>query len=200
MTLAELRTADNRDAAMVKRATPIARRTTVAAEPATPTDVAVEYLLEAERSHGVRAWKIGEDWAAVLALRSTSLAEYARGEFVAELGRNLQRERLARGMSQEHLAYASGLSWYTYQKYEKGESRPRCYGESVAFERARVGAGLRCWHSCPRTGPTFPPAERPNTGGVEREKQLPVEGRAQRRLARIGGSPLIVQRNAHLTQ
>ena len=47
-----------------------------------------------------------------------------RGEFVAEFGRNLQRERLAKGMSQEHLAYVSGLSRYTYQKYEKGESRP----------------------------------------------------------------------------
>ena len=44
--------------------------------------------------------------------------------FVAELGRNLQRERLARGLSQEKIAYAAGLSRYTYQKYEKGESRP----------------------------------------------------------------------------
>jgi transcriptional regulator with XRE-family HTH domain len=45
-------------------------------------------------------------------------------EFVAELGRNLQRVRLAQGLSQERVAYAAGLSRYTYQKYEKGESRP----------------------------------------------------------------------------
>jgi transcriptional regulator with XRE-family HTH domain len=45
-------------------------------------------------------------------------------EFVAELGRNLQRERVSRGFSQERIAYSAGLSRYTYQKYEKGESRP----------------------------------------------------------------------------
>ena len=44
--------------------------------------------------------------------------------FVAELGQNLQRIRADRGLSQEHVAYTAGLSRYTYQKYEKGESRP----------------------------------------------------------------------------
>lgn len=46
-------------------------------------------------------------------------AEYAR-----ELGLNLQRLRAERGMSQERVAHLAGLSAYTYQKYEKGESRP----------------------------------------------------------------------------
>lgn len=32
------------------------------------------------------------------------------------------RERV--GLSQEEVAYRSGLTRYTYQKYEKGESRP----------------------------------------------------------------------------
>ena len=48
--------------------------------------------------------------------------EWAR--FSSELGRNLHKLRVARGMSQEDLAYAAGLSRYTYQKFEKGESRP----------------------------------------------------------------------------
>ncbi|SMQ71897.1 helix-turn-helix transcriptional regulator [Agreia sp. VKM Ac-1783] len=45
-------------------------------------------------------------------------------EFAALLGTNLHRLRLERGLSQEQLAYAAGLSRYTYQKFEKGESMP----------------------------------------------------------------------------
>ncbi len=37
---------------------------------------------------------------------------------------SLQRERLRLGLSQEDVAYRAGLSRFTYQKYEKGESRP----------------------------------------------------------------------------
>ena len=37
---------------------------------------------------------------------------------------NLQRLRHERGLSQEDVAYRSGLTRYTYQKYEKGESKP----------------------------------------------------------------------------
>lgn len=40
------------------------------------------------------------------------------------MGGNLQRHRLERGYSQERVAYEAGLSRYTYQKLEKGESRP----------------------------------------------------------------------------
>lgn len=36
----------------------------------------------------------------------------------------MQRVRMLRGFSQERVAYHAGLSRYTYQKLEKGESRP----------------------------------------------------------------------------
>ena len=41
-----------------------------------------------------------------------------------QLGLRLQRARIAKGLSQESLAHAAGISTYTYQKFEKGESRP----------------------------------------------------------------------------
>ncbi|MFT4189413.1 MAG: helix-turn-helix transcriptional regulator [Aeromicrobium sp.] len=44
--------------------------------------------------------------------------------FARELGHNLLRTRTARGMSQERLAHEAGIAAYTYQKFEKGESRP----------------------------------------------------------------------------
>ena len=34
------------------------------------------------------------------------------------------RARIAKRLSQEALAHAAGISTYTYQKFEKGESRP----------------------------------------------------------------------------
>ena len=40
------------------------------------------------------------------------------------LGLRLQRARIGKGFSQEALAHAAGISTYTYQKFEKGESRP----------------------------------------------------------------------------
>ena len=44
--------------------------------------------------------------------------------FAAELGHSLHRRRMQCGLSQEDVAYAAGLSRYTYQKLEKGVSRP----------------------------------------------------------------------------
>ncbi|MBA4246966.1 MAG: XRE family transcriptional regulator [Microbacterium sp.] len=44
--------------------------------------------------------------------------------YAAELGQRLNRARVAGGLSQEDVAYGAGLSRYTYQKFEKGESRP----------------------------------------------------------------------------
>ncbi|GAA1162372.1 helix-turn-helix transcriptional regulator [Nocardioides aquiterrae] len=44
--------------------------------------------------------------------------------FARELGHNLRRAREATGLSQERVAHAAGLASYTYQKFEKGESRP----------------------------------------------------------------------------
>lgn len=48
-----------------------------------------------------------------------SWTSYAR-----ELGVNLQRARHAKGISQERVAHLAGIAGFTYQKYEKGESRP----------------------------------------------------------------------------
>ncbi|WP_285727749.1 helix-turn-helix domain-containing protein [Psychromicrobium xiongbiense] len=44
--------------------------------------------------------------------------------YARDLGVNLQRLRLERGLSQERLAHIAGISSYTYQKFEKGESKP----------------------------------------------------------------------------
>jgi len=40
------------------------------------------------------------------------------------LATSLRAARERAGLSQEDVAYRSGLTRYTYQKYEKGESRP----------------------------------------------------------------------------
>ncbi len=50
---------------------------------------------------------------------SDSWAGYAR-----DLGIRLQQERLRRGLTQERLAVAAGITAFTYRKLEKGESNP----------------------------------------------------------------------------
>jgi transcriptional regulator with XRE-family HTH domain len=45
-------------------------------------------------------------------------------DYALELGHNLLRAREATGLSQERVAHAAGLASYTYQKFEKGESKP----------------------------------------------------------------------------
>lgn len=42
--------------------------------------------------------------------------------FAVALGVNLHKARIAAEMTQEAVAYRAGLTRYTYQKYEKGES------------------------------------------------------------------------------
>jgi transcriptional regulator with XRE-family HTH domain len=44
--------------------------------------------------------------------------------YAGSLATNLRRLRLAVDLTQEDVAYRSGLTRYTYQKYEKGESAP----------------------------------------------------------------------------
>lgn len=44
--------------------------------------------------------------------------------YARELGTRIQRLRAAKGLSQERLAYTAGVTRYTYQKLEKGESSP----------------------------------------------------------------------------
>lgn len=48
----------------------------------------------------------------------------AWSDYVGRLGIALARARAARGLSQERLAHAAGLSTFTYRKLEKGESNP----------------------------------------------------------------------------
>lgn len=45
-------------------------------------------------------------------------------EYSRVLGRNLQHARHRAGLTQERVAHAAGLSTFTYQKLEKGESNP----------------------------------------------------------------------------
>ena len=45
-------------------------------------------------------------------------------QFARELGHNLHRARMAKGLSQERVAHLAGIAGFTYQKFEKGESRP----------------------------------------------------------------------------
>lgn len=48
----------------------------------------------------------------------------AWSDYAAQLAANLRQHRSEAGLSQEDVAYRSGLTRYTYQKYEKGESKP----------------------------------------------------------------------------
>lgn len=50
--------------------------------------------------------------------------ESSWGAYAQRLATALRRAREASGLSQEDVAYRAGLTRYTYQKYEKGESRP----------------------------------------------------------------------------
>lgn len=67
-------------------------------------------MLHRDPKHGLvpRTRKAPDDWA----------------DFAAALGVQLHRFRVERGLSQEQLAYAAGLSRYTYQKFEAGQSAP----------------------------------------------------------------------------
>lgn len=49
-------------------------------------------------------------------------SEWSR--YALRLASTLQAARIEAGLSQEQVAYRAGLSRYTYQKYERGESRP----------------------------------------------------------------------------
>lgn len=45
-------------------------------------------------------------------------------QFSADLADRLRNLRYEKGWSQEAVAHKAGLSTYTYQKFEKGESKP----------------------------------------------------------------------------
>lgn len=44
--------------------------------------------------------------------------------YAREFGLRLQRARHNLGLSQEEVAHGAGIATFTYQKFEKGESRP----------------------------------------------------------------------------
>lgn len=56
--------------------------------------------------------------------KRTRPEDAAWSDYAGQLAANLKRLRHERGLSQEDVAYRSGLTRYTYQKYEKGESKP----------------------------------------------------------------------------
>ena len=56
--------------------------------------------------------------------RRTGSEDSAWSNYAGQLATNLRRLRAEAGLSQEDVAYRSGLTRYTYQKYEKGESKP----------------------------------------------------------------------------
>lgn len=45
-------------------------------------------------------------------------------QYSLDLGRNLQNARVRAGLTQERVAMAAGISTFTYQKMENGESNP----------------------------------------------------------------------------
>lgn len=55
---------------------------------------------------------------------ATEATAQAKAAYARAIGVNLQRLRQQQGLSQERLAHAAGISSYTYQKFEKGESKP----------------------------------------------------------------------------
>jgi len=46
------------------------------------------------------------------------------GAFARALGQEFQKARRVKDLSQERVAHMAGITGYTYQKLEKGESRP----------------------------------------------------------------------------
>lgn len=64
-------------------------------------------------------WLIFNTWAMGKLSSTPEWDAYAR-----DLGTRIHRLRIEKGLSQERLAYTAGVTRYTYQKLEKGESSP----------------------------------------------------------------------------
>ncbi|KQR88368.1 helix-turn-helix domain-containing protein [Microbacterium sp. Leaf179] len=56
--------------------------------------------------------------------RRNEATEQEWSRYSQRFATTLRSVRERAGLSQEEVAYRSGLTRYTYQKYEKGESRP----------------------------------------------------------------------------
>lgn len=57
-------------------------------------------------------------------MRSGEKNSLGRSAYARKMGHRLYELRKDRDLSQEQVAHEAGISTYTYQKYEKGESRP----------------------------------------------------------------------------
>jgi hypothetical protein len=77
MTLAELRTADIADAALVERATPTARSAALVVDQPTPIDVAIEYLYTDEDFFPSRPGRLLEKLERSTAISGISLSPSA---------------------------------------------------------------------------------------------------------------------------
>lgn len=64
--------------------------------------------------------------------------------YARELGVNLMRARTAIGLSQERVAHMVGVSGYTYQKYEKGESKPGTPTNMTLRNLLALSQALQC--------------------------------------------------------
>ena len=57
-------------------------------------------------------------------MRKSAISDEDWRRFSAELSREIQRIRVERGLTQEHVAYTAGITRTTYQRFEKNENRP----------------------------------------------------------------------------
>ena len=57
-------------------------------------------------------------------VRRTAAGDESWRSYAVEFGKRLRQMRLDRGLTQEDVASAAGLSRFVYQQYERGESRP----------------------------------------------------------------------------
>jgi DNA-binding XRE family transcriptional regulator len=70
--------------------------------------------------------------------KRTRPEDAAWSEYAGELAANLRRVRAEAGLSREDIAYRSGLTRYTYQKHEKGESKPGTPANPTIRTSARI--------------------------------------------------------------
>ena len=65
-------------------------------------------------------WFSRKAWCVV---RQQVSGDIAWQKFAADLGHHIHRLRVAKGLSQEAVAYRAGLSRVTYLRYEQGEAQ-----------------------------------------------------------------------------
>jgi hypothetical protein len=140
MTLAELRTADQRDAVNSRPHAPGFQRTArPPAETETPADIAFQRVVEAQRVYGLRAGAIGEEQVALFALRATSLAEYVAAVSLATSRRH--REYAADHIAEADRRRPSGRKAHTTAESEElRESAAERLGRAEAAEALALSA------------------------------------------------------------